>query len=274
MRRGPRQWGRGRLTALPPLATMVLSVPCQGKVVMAVVPRRIGSLLVVTLLAGCTKTVYVRVPAVCPQDPYCLGAPGASDAAARRAEFDRRLAASTLDVRVSRYVTNVGYRTTTVVGTRVGPDGYVITAFAPLHAADRITASVPSERDGAREVPLMPLVLSIDKDVALLSPPRDERMPAAAPVRIGPVIAGDAVCLRGATRLRCGRVTATDVGIGSSADLADTDIVAELGDVGAGVVNVCGELVAVAITSQRGNVRIVPLDVALTAMHVTPADLR
>lgn len=226
------------------------------------------------VLAGCTKTVYVRVPAVCPQDPYCLGAPGASDAAARRAEFERRLAASTLDVRVSRYVANVGYRTTSVVGTRVGPDGYVITAFAPLHAADRIAASVPSKDGGAREVPLTPLVLSIDKDVALLSPPRDERMPVAAPVRISPVIAGDAVCLRGATTLRCGRVIATDVGTGTAADLADTDIAVERGDVGAGVVNACGELVAVAVASQRGRVRIVPLDVALTAMHVTPADLR
>ena len=40
------------------------------------------------------------------------------------------------------------------------------------------------------------------------------------------------------------------------------------------VVNVCGELVAVAVTTHRGNVRIVPLDIALEAMHVTPADLR
>lgn len=241
---------------------------------MAVFLRRIAVLLVFTLIAGCTKTVYVRVPAVCPQDSYCLGQPGAPDAAARRAEFERRLAASTVDVRVSRYVANAGYRTTTVVGTRVGPDGYVITAFAPLHAADRIAASVPAGRDGTREVPLTPLVLSIEKDVVLLVPPRAESMPIAAPVRIGPVIAGDEICMRGSTTLRCGRVTATSVGTGAAAALADTDIRAERGDVGAGVVNACGELVATAVASQGGKVRVMPLDVALEAMHVTPADLR
>lgn len=241
---------------------------------MAVSLRRIGSLLVFTLLAGCTKTVYVRVPAVCPQDPYCLGAPGAPDAASRRAEFDRRLAASTIDVRVSRYANGAGYRTVHVIGTRIGANGYVITTFAALHGADRISASVPGTDGAAREVPLTPLVISIEKNVALLSPPRDERMPPAVPVRIEPVIAGDQVCIRGSTSLRCGRVTAIGAGSGADADLADTDIRAADGDLGAGVVNVCGELVAVAVTAHRGNVRIVPLDLALEVMHVTPADLR
>lgn len=226
------------------------------------------------VLTGCTKTVYVRVPAVCPQDPYCLGAPGAPDAASRRVEFDRRLKTATVDVHVSRYVSGAGYRTVRVVGTRIGANGYVITAFAALHGADRISASVPAGADAVREVPLTPLVLSIDTNVALLSPPRGERMPAAAPVRIEPVIAGDQACLRGNTSLRCGRVTAIGVGTGADARLADTDIRADDGDVGAGVVNACGELVAVVVTTHRGNVRIVPLDIALEAMHVTPADLR
>lgn len=241
---------------------------------MAVSLRRIVPLLVFTASVGCTKTVYVRVPAVCPQDPYCLGAPGAPDAASRRAEFERRLAAATIDVRVSRYVNGAGYRTTNVVGTRIGANGYVITTFAALRAADRISASVPADADGVREVPLTPLVLSIDRNVALLSPPRDERMPAAAPARIEPVIAGDQVCLRGSSSLRCGRVTAIGMGSGADSDLADTDLRANEGDFGAGVVNVCGELVAVAVSTHRGNVRIVPLDIALEAMHVSPADLR
>lgn len=240
---------------------------------MAVIFRRIVPLFVFAL-TGCAKTVYVRVPAVCPQDPYCLGSPSAPDAAERRAAFERRLAASTVEVRASRYRTNAGYRTVTSLGTRIGPHGYVLAALHPLHGAERLTVISPSQDGEPREVPVNPLVIDVERDAALLVPPRGDGLAPALPVRIEPTIAGDQVCVLGTSSLRCGRVTATDVGPGASRDFADTDVPSSDGDLGAGVVNVCGELVGVVIGTERGNVRIVPLKAALAALRVTEADLR
>lgn len=232
---------------------------------------------------ACTTT-YVRVPAVCPRDPLCLDERPDAGAASRVREesFLRRHAESTVLVRSVRYLPNQGTRTITGIGTLVGAKGYVLTAFHLIDGAESVAVVLRAAvADGGtspvREIPAVPLVLSRDEDVALLVLPPVERLPPSLPVRYGPVLKGDDVRFVGAgAAIARGRVTDADVSAGINRSFAETALRASGDDAGAPVMNVCGEVVGVAIGpyGRRGALRFVAIDQAMKALSVTPADLR
>lgn len=235
------------------------------------------------ICADACSTTYVRVPAVCPRDPFCLDdRPDAgADARAREESFLRRHAESTVVVRGARYLPNSGERTVTGVGTLVGSKGYVLTAFHLIDGAETVTVTLRSPSAGGsaptgRDVPAIPLILSRDEDVALLALPSSERLPPSLPLRYGPVLAGDDVRYVGAgAAILRGRVTDADVSEGVGRSFSEASIRAAGGD-GAPVMNACGEVVGVALGpyGKRGALRFVAIDRAMASLTVSPADFR
>lgn len=232
---------------------------------------------------GCSTT-YVRVPAVCPRDPLCLDErPDAGgEARAREESFLRRYAGSTVVVRGSRYLPNRGEDARTGIGTLVGAKGYVLTAFHLIDGAESVTVSfrAPAPDGGVartREIPAIPLILSRDEDVALLILPPSERLPPSLPIRYGPVLKGDDVVFVGAgSAIARGRVTDADIAEGIDRSYAETAIRASGGDAGAPLMNVCGEVVGVALGpyGKRGALRFVAIDRAMKALSASPSDFR
>jgi S1-C subfamily serine protease len=232
--------------------------------------------------AGCSTT-YVRVPAVCPNDSYCLGGRGlpAADRDAREREFVRRTSASIVEVRASVYVPNAGMKERRTSGAVIGAKGYVLTSYHGVVGAERVTV-VLRDADGtfperAREIPMVPLVLSLDQDVGLLVPPLGERMPPPLPIRYDPAIVGDEVVFTGhGAALSRGRVVETTVGEGLTRDFADADLRMRPGDDGAPVLDVCGEVTGVMLydDAKKRRGRYMPILPALLGLGVTPADLR
>ncbi len=232
------------------------------------------------IAADACTTTYVRVPAVCPRDRLCLD--DGPNAAARQADFIRRHAEATVEVRGTRYLPNQGARTNRGIGALIGAKGYVLTAYHLIDGAETVTVTLrTASPDGGatdgRDIPAIPLVLSRDEDVALLILPPLERLPRSFPVRYGPVIGGDDVRFIGAgSSIRRGRVTDADVTAGINRSFAEASVSATGADAGAPLMNVCGEVVGVAIGpyGKKGALRFVALEQALQALSVTPADLR
>lgn len=229
-------------------------------------------------------TTYVRVPAVCPRDPLCLDerTDAGPDKAARERDFIARHVASTVEVRGTRYLPNQGARVTKGVGAIVGSKGYVLTAYHLVDGAESLTVMlrVPTPDGGIgelREVPAIPLVLSREADLALLTVPYGERLPPSLPVRNGPVITGDPVWFLGnATVLKRGNVAETGIGDGPNHDHADASIKASREDAGAPLMNVCGEIIGVTTGpyGKNGQLRFIPIDAAFKALSMSVADLR
>ncbi|HTM68553.1 MAG TPA: serine protease [Candidatus Binatia bacterium] len=244
----------------------------------------IFSLVCIGSLVSCScGTTYVRVPAVCPQDPLCLDTrPGSHEAPARERDFVRRHVASTVEVRGSRYLPNKGPAVTKGVGAFVGSKGYVLTAYHLVDGAEQVsvvlrTMSPDGRVTEVREVPAIPLVLSREADMALLALPMSERPPPSLPVRTGPVIKGDPVWFIGArTALRHGGVAETGILDGPNRDHADASIPSPREDAGAPVLNVCGEIVGVSIGpyGKNGALRFMPIDAVLASLSMSVADLR
>ncbi|MEY4744331.1 MAG: Trypsin-like peptidase domain [Candidatus Parcubacteria bacterium] len=236
------------------------------------------------IMAGSCATTYVRVPAVCPHDPLCLDErPDAGPAARTREDgYIRRHAESTVEVRGLRYLPNQGIRTQTGIGALIGARGYVLTAYHLVEGASSVTVALhASGHDGGtargREIPAIPLMLSREEDVALLLLPSGERLPPSLPIRSGPVITNDDVRFIGAgAALKRGRVIDADITEGIDRSFADARISASAEDSGAPVMNVCGEIVGVALGpfGKKGALRFVTIDRALKALSLTPADLR
>src|SRR5688572_5775798 len=249
------------------------------------IPKPFASIISAAMLAACAcSTTYIRVPAVCPRDPFCLDVrtDAGEDAAARERDFIARHVASTVEVRGTRYLPNQGARVTKGVGSLVGSKGYILTAYHLVDGAESLTVMLrTTSPDGGiteiREVPAIPLVLSREADLALLTLPRGERLPPSLPVRNGPVIEGDPVWFLGnATALKRGGVAETGIADGPGHDHADASIEASREDAGAPLMNVCGELVGVTTGpyGKKGRLRFVPIDAGLKALSMSITDLR
>jgi S1-C subfamily serine protease len=237
----------------------------------------------VSALAACTT--YVRVPGVCPSDPYCLtdGSEPTVAAKVREQKFARRVMATTVDIRVIRHLPNVGRTTTQLVGVLLSSKGYVLTARANFQDAEVITVTLRTPTaDGrftaGREMAAIPLIVDNQDGVVLLALDKGEILPPSITVRFDRTITHDRVWFYGAgTALAGGHVTGTFMeNDGHPSDFADADIASKRGDMGAPIVNICGELVGIAVGpyGKKGALRLIPIDLALDHLHVTRADLR
>lgn len=238
----------------------------------------------ISLLASCTKTVYVRMQGICPKDPSCLadGSATEADRTARELEFRRRAVASSVDISAIRHLTAGGRLVSHQVGAFVSARGYILTSAAGLRDADTLTVTfrVPNASGGytaGASMSATPLTLSTNADVALLVVGIGEAFPPSFPIRFDPVIAQDRIwSIGGGTALASGAVVATEIKDGEEHAFAESDMVLHERGTGAPVLNVCGEVVGIVSGpgGKRGYLRFMPIDTALLRLNVTRADLR
>ncbi len=172
---------------------------------------RLATLCLCFVIAGCAKVSISPAPSMPPETLYRPCIRSAADipqtnpcadvgktACAKRLALVRRVYASTVSVLVKRFTVIEGVSDRYGTGVVVTNDGLVLTAYHVVEHARYISATIRRLDENlseveVREIPMTVEAVSKEKDVALLRPEPDERMPAPLPIKKDAVNVNDRV---------------------------------------------------------------------------------
>ena len=246
--------------------------------------RKLIPLFLVFMAAtpGCKE--MVRLPALSTAEPTCVppeenGDLKKSRDPARLHAFIRRNTEASVAVRNRTYEAD-GLRTHDATGALIGNKGLVLTTWDAVRRSEFLTVAYRRvTKDGAtesfHETPAEIITISREYNIVVLRLKMPLGAPPPFPLRHGPMALGDDVWWFGVTTASGKmRVTKTDVAIGhNTTGLVIVNGTLRDADIGAPMVNACGELVGILLYNDRKGVYALPIDNIFQALNLRTQDL-